>query len=218
MEQPIVFRPALKNLMALPFLVIAPAFGTLYGFMCFKVSIDFLSDSFIFSLVLFISSVLIVLVSFFLLFCGLWYYGSKCRRVSIDKEGIQRGLLCPVKICWKEVAAIGTAPLSVNISKDGRASRSELSIYLTDSNSCCEEIRKYGILQIWTWMCIKKYVPFLTLLFSGLEKKSGPTKVGVYHTGEKMLLPKKIIWIRFDHDMYQMLYAHFLNASGQGDG
>ena len=204
MNEPLYFRPSIGRWIVLSFLLFGSASGLSYGVGCFIVSVDSMSDNVVFSLILLAGSILIVLSSIFLSIMGAWYYGSRCRQVTINKEGVQRGIIKPEKIAWKD-AEVGIAPLWVNFSKDGRLTRSEQCIYLLKGACNREELYSYGISQVWTWMCINKYFPRAKRLIASLERKSGNHTNDTYKTGNELILPEIIIWIPYNCELKEII-------------
>ena len=137
-----------------------------------------------------------------------WLWGSRCRRITIDKSGIQRGLIKAVRINWNEVSGFGVAPLAVDYLKNVKKVQSGLFIYILTGDHRKQEFNIYGILQIWTWMCITEYIPKTARLFSGLEKKCGSLDAGRFQAGDELTLPKRLIWMKYSDELYKTVCSY----------
>ena len=204
MNEPLYFRPSIGRWIVLFFVFFGSVGGLSFGVVGFSVSFNVLSDSVCSSIILFVGSIFVVIASVFLSIMGAWYYGSRCRQVTINKEGVQKGIINPEKIEWKD-AEVGIAPLWVNFSKDGRLTRSEQYIYLVKGAYNREELFSYGISHVWTWMCINKYFPRAKRLIASLERKSGNYTNDTYKTGNELILPEIIIWIPYNCELKELI-------------
>lgn len=147
---------------------------------------------------------------------AVWHWGARCRIITVTDRELRRGLIHPARIRWEEVSAWGTGFFFPQYTGTNLAAPGKRQIYVVSGPVSEEEIRTYGIGQIWTWRCAKRYLPFLCPLLARMEQKGGTVQRDDLMTGDRLVMPRQIIWVRYTPELYREIKMHIADNSNEG--
>ena len=135
---------------------------------------------------------------------AIYVWSMGCRLVIISNENIQRGIIRPHRIFWKDVSFIGVTPFDVpdSMNKTSFISRNKVIVVVSGKYSE-DDLYQRGVHVVWFWRCVAKFAPRLSPLFAKFEKNwnSRQKKQG-YKPGPELITPDEIIWVKYNAELY----------------
>lgn len=166
-------------------------------------------------------TVFVVVASLFALFGNamlslaiIWHWGSRCRTITITNQGICRGRIRPACIRWADVSTWGIATVFPKKTNTLMVPTGKRHVYIVSGSVSDDEIRKYGISQIWTWSCVKKNMPLLVPVLEWMERHGKATEKNQVNTGNQLVLPDQIIWVKYSPELYRIIKTYIERAKG----